>query len=269
MGCTHLGDGKRRLELNNGVIDGTSNVIQRFGEMWPLKSNILHDYIDIKVALQINLEARNALGDPKLCNCAFVIEKVAAATFDVFELYVRSKRKGAAKLASPCREKCQPSVSIFAGAVMQKFQQAAGLPQNFVGAFISKARLNAFDPLPQLLREWQEIVSVFLVFRGGIGNREIDTILMGYGISSYLSDSRESQTVQCGPELIKELAQFEGHVMDVRGSSFEFNYACPVGFALNKEAKRIAFDQRIPIICKRVSMQSCPPDTVPTFLKNA
>jgi hypothetical protein len=57
---------------------------------------------------------------------------------------------------------------------------------------MSKARLYALDPIQQLLRELTEIFSVSLVARGSIANREIDAVLIGYGITSFLSDTSES-----------------------------------------------------------------------------
>jgi hypothetical protein len=49
----------------------------------------------------------------------------------------------------------------------------------------------------------------------------------------------------------------------------EPNDPCTIRFTLDKEAKRITVDQRVPMICKRVSMKLCSPDTVPTLLENA
>jgi hypothetical protein len=74
------------------VTDDTPNIAQCLGKTWSLKSKILHDYIDLKVALQTNTESRDVLSETKLCDYALVIEKIAAPTFNVLDLHMGSKR---------------------------------------------------------------------------------------------------------------------------------------------------------------------------------
>jgi hypothetical protein len=52
------------------------------------------------------------------------------------------------------------------------------------------------------------------------------------------------------------------------GILWSASYAVRAG-ALNRDVKRIAFDKRVPMICKCVSMKLSAPNTVPTFLENA
>jgi hypothetical protein len=76
----------------------------------------------------------------------------------------------------------QSSMSVFAGTVMQEFQQSTDLLYRFIGVVTSKARLYSFDPEPQLLREWPEIFSPLIEVFVLHLNRRVQTIFIGNGV---------------------------------------------------------------------------------------
>ena len=160
------------------------------------------------------------LGDMKLRNYAFIIQKVAFPGVPTFNPDVGSKQNSSRKLSTLRGEKRQPSVSVLSSALVKEGEASSSSLYQRIRVFRSKARLYAFDPRPQLIGEFAEIMGVWLVPFRLQGDRKIEVGLIGHGIASYLSDSREGEAIQSSPKLIEELTQFKRGIHNASGHLF-------------------------------------------------
>jgi hypothetical protein len=260
---------KSDFELVDGVFHNAPEIVWQPGKFLPSHRKVADDYIHGRLGVQINMEASNVFSEPKLCKYALVFEKVAGNSFDPFEADRPVEGEVSCDLTRIGSKDGQPSVSISTGKFVDDAEQDGGLLDYQLSAFRSKARLHASDPGLQLIWQYRQILGAFIVVRRLNGDWEIDTVLVGNGIASYLSDCREGQGVEDCPELVKQLAELKCRVQaDVRATSEPYQ-TCPIGLIFNAKVKRICFEESIPMLCKRVSMNFGTPETLPTFFENA
>jgi len=260
---------KSIFEVLDGIFHNVPQVIGQAGEFRSCHRDISDDYVHGRLGVQINMEASNVFGEPKPSKYALVFEKIAGTALNPVKLDGSIEDEFSSDFACLSSEDRQPSVPIFTSKLVDDAKQDRDLLDYQLVAFNSEARLYALDPRLKLLWKHQQVLCALIVIRRLNGDREVDTVLVGNGIASYLSDCSKGQGIKSGTKLVKKLTEFKRCIQGYAGPTPELYQTCPVGFILNDRVQRICFEKLIPVVCKRVSMHFGPVETLPAFRENA
>jgi hypothetical protein len=230
--------------------------------------NFIDRYVNVQLAVHVNLDCRREFNNSESGQFAFVIQKIAGDAFEEEKAGGRVETDVSRHFSERSGYDMQTSMPILSGTIIQKSKDCVDARDRSVVCFNSVIRLYVLNPVPKLIREWCEVRSTFFKLGSFGANRKEQLILIGGRIgASDLDHGLIDGTIKGRSELIEKFSQFQSDVAFGATQSNGLEDSCPIALYLTLDSVGVIFDQSIPMFVERFAVNGRPPDSVPALLK--
>ncbi len=184
--------------------------------------DIFRKYCEGEVRLEINLVRMQSseADDFYSGNFIFSVERVAVQPLATHDLPARGFRSSECELLDERHhaDNPQPPMSVVSSQVMDIFKGVLKPTIRVVNRFISRARLYRFQPVYEILREWESVETILIVLDLPLGRKgELQTseaFCIGGRLGSLLvGDCIPYQAIESRSKLVSELSESEGKLV--------------------------------------------------------